>query len=192
MSSPIIHSYDFVGAGELSVEVRHHLLGEDLVRPHRVLEVGPVAAVEQIGPEAARLVDESLDLLDRPVGGADHHRPTVVRGVDALVEAHLVGSRHRQHVREVVGDLLVAVTEVLARLGLGVGEVHRAEQPPVAAVDDLAVLGRLGLGDLPVVASRSNPSGDVALIESNPMPCLPASFGPAGENDPATVISMCG
>ena len=82
---PVTQSHDACRAFELAGEVRHHVLREQLEAVLRRGRARPVVTEQQERAEAARLVDERLDLRDRVVGRADDREAVLVDVRDDLL-----------------------------------------------------------------------------------------------------------
>ena len=119
----------------------------------RCLAVGPLVRHHEIGAEATgRLVDQARDLGDRLLGRTDHGPAAGVDSVDHLVDGLGARAERRgQHLVEVVEEGPDAEGHVLARLLLGVGDVHRPDEAPLAPVDRGVELASALLHDAPVV-----------------------------------------
>src|SRR6516162_6087500 len=72
------------GRVELTREVRHDVLREQLEAVLRRVWVRPVMTEEEERAEATRLVDKALDFGDRVVGRTDHGEPVFVDVGDDL------------------------------------------------------------------------------------------------------------
>src|SRR5690606_21925470 len=123
---------------------------EELVAAQSVAPVGEVDALEQVGAKATGAFDQPVDLGGCHVRGTDH---AAAGGVEDLGEflgglGHL--DRRRGDVREVLVLPVQPVATVLGGVFDGLCDVHRARQPPAAAVDGVAGPGSLLLHDLPV------------------------------------------
>ena len=106
------------------------------------MSIGPVVGHEQVGAEAAGLVDEPLYLGDRHVRCADHGDARGVQGVDQLGRVVGLGcERQGGHPPEVVDPVAHAVGDLGAGLLLGGSQVHGPDESPPAAVDARAELG---------------------------------------------------
>ena len=143
-----------------ALELGEHVAGHQLVAvPHGVAG-RPVRGHGEEGAEAAGLVDEALDLGLGVVDGADHREARRVHGVGQL--GGVVGGRTERKggdPLEVVGPLRQAERHVLVGLLLGVGDVHRADQAPLAPVGDGAELGGALLHHRPVRAEHVEAAG---------------------------------
>ena len=133
-SAPRIQSYDACGGDELVLEVRHHVLGEQLVGALRRLEVGEVAAEAEEARRSRRtgrssrwiwaIAMSGVPMTAEPDSFISLTRPSYVVAV---------ARRRRHDVAEVVDHPLQPVAAVVERLLLGLGDVHRAHHPPVAS-----------------------------------------------------------
>ena len=151
---PVTQSHDACGCVELTGEVRHDVLREQLEAALRRGGRRPVVPEQQERAEPARLVDERLDLGDRVVGRADHREAVLVDVGDDLRRGLAARRSRGQHVREVLRERHDAVLDVLARLLARLGEVHRPDEPPLRAVGACAVLVGDLVPRLPVRADR--------------------------------------
>ena len=97
---------------------------------------------EEERAEPPGLVDEALHLRDRLLRCADHRHARVVHRVDHLVGGVGVLGRQRQcrHALEVVHPLRQAERDVGSGLLFSFGDMHRADEPPLLAVDGRAEL----------------------------------------------------
>ena len=153
-------SRDASSEPSVPLEVGHDLAGEQLVGVQGGLPVGPFVGHEQEGAEAPGLLDQALDLGHGHLRRPHHGEPRLHEGVDQLVGVEGGrGERQGGHPLEVVHPLRQAEAHVRAGLLLGLGDVHRAHQPPLAAVHGGAELGGALLHHLPVRAEDVEPAG---------------------------------
>src|SRR5471032_443056 len=145
---PLLRRYDGV---ERALEARHHVARKQLVRAQDLLARRPLVGAEQHAAEpAVGEAEQPLDALGDGVGRADQGRALL----HALAQ-RIVGAARRAAERVLeVGDGLMALTLVdLSQCFLVVvGDVAVHHDPPFAAIDDLAVLGRGLLVDAPLLA----------------------------------------
>ena len=111
---------------------------------------------QQVGAEAARLVDEALELDGGLLGSADHGEAGLDEDVGDGLDAGdpLGGEGQGRHPLEVVDPLGQAVVDVGPGLLLGGRHVHGPDQPPRRPVGGGAELRRSLLDDLPVLAEH--------------------------------------
>src|SRR5262245_12524820 len=137
------------------LEVRHDVARHQLEALRGRAAVRPVVPEHQDAAEAAGLLLQALDRRDRVVGRADHGDVQVRVGAHEVVARDaLRHDRQLRHVLVVPDPLLQAEAAVADRLLARLGDVHLHDQPPLRAVDVLAVLGGHLLGDRPVLGER--------------------------------------
>ena len=128
--------------------MRDHLTREQFVGMEGGGRGCPVVAEQQEGAEAARAVQQVLDVGDGVGGGADAAiaacRIVFHELVGGRGRSGVIGERHEAGRAEVVGEVLQAVGAVLDGLLAGVGEVDDAQHPPVVPVR----FGPAGFGGL--------------------------------------------
>src|SRR4051812_26716540 len=106
--------------------------------------------------EAAGLGLQFLDRRDRVIGRADHRYVEVRVSLDKILAAQIL--RHDRELRDLVIIIdVVAEAEaaVADRLLAGLGEMDLDDQPPVPAINRLAMLAGDLLADRPVRRQRA-------------------------------------
>ena len=147
-----IHSIEFGACLVGAVEARQHIAREELVGALGRLPIGPIMRQHQDAAEAAGLVPEFLQHRDRVIGRADR---AAAIGDDAFeaAEADRLTAQRADRIG-VVLPFVETPAHILHRLLARLGDVERRHQPPIAALDRLAVLGRVIGGDLPIQIER--------------------------------------
>ena len=109
--------------------------------------------------EPAGLVPQTLELVDRVIGGADHGAARLDHRLGRRLRAEVVARCGRVDGGEVVGPFLQPVVDVGERFLPGLGDVDRPDHAPSTAVHRPSFVGRGIVGDLPVGPEGVVPRG---------------------------------
>src|SRR5437763_16055141 len=121
--------------------MRVHETRHQLVMPLGRVPIGPVLRQLAQDAEAARPLDQALDISDCIVGGADARRPGFDEPLDRVAD---IGRDDRESgdVTKIIGEGLHPELYILASLLARVGDMEETDDPPVLAVWRMALGAR--------------------------------------------------
>ena len=173
-----------------ALELRRHIAREELVGALGCAQGAQLWAMNRKAPKPPDWSTSAWILA-----AASSGVPTTASGIDRKASTGsppVAAERQVGDLAEVEQPLLQPEADVGHRLLLGLGDVHRADQAPGGAVNDLPSRAPAPRRSPSWSASALKPPSEVAPIESRPRPCLPAARAPVGETWLATAISTLG